>query len=69
MTISQQQVDFGGDLFAPGLGKDGEVVAEEGEVIEDVVDLCTVDGGSRGGQLTDDALTHVISGKILAQNE
>ena len=70
VTVAQKQVHFGGDLLAAGLGEDGKVVAEEGEVIEYVVDLCTIDRGPGRRQLTDNALTDMIAAKkTLSQKE
>ena len=71
MTVAQKQVHFGGDLLAAGLGEDGKVVAEEGEVIEYIVDLCTIDRGPGRRKLTDNALTDMISAKkkLLSQKE
>ena len=69
MTVAQKQVHFGGDLLAAGLGEDGKVVAEKGEVIEYIVDLCTIDRGPGRRQLTDDALTDMISAKKNFESE
>ena len=62
MAVSEQKVDFRRNLFASGFGKNGEIVGEEGQIVEDGVDLGPVDGSAGRGQLAYDALSDVIPG-------
>ena len=68
VPVSEKKVDLSRNLFASGLRENRKVFAEEGEVVEDGVDLGAVDGRARGQQVADDALTNVITGNKLRKN-